>query len=125
MMAHTRALGTGPPIWPLAFASLILSFIISAGRRTIGLEGQAPVELTVVCFRYVPAHLRGNEAALDALNQAIVERVQTGGEVFLTQTILRDRFALRANVFHFDTAEEDLDALIEVVRRTGSALIAT
>jgi glutamate/tyrosine decarboxylase-like PLP-dependent enzyme len=86
------------------------------------LERAAPVELSIVCFRYVPAHLRNDEAALDALNKAIVEAVQVGGEVFLTQAVLNGRFVLRANVMHYDTHEEDVDALVAVVRRTGLAL---
>jgi glutamate/tyrosine decarboxylase-like PLP-dependent enzyme len=86
------------------------------------LERLAPVELSIACFRYVPAHLRGDEAALDALNEAIVEAIQVGGEAFLTQAVLAGRFALRANVYHPETSEEDIDALVEIVRRTGAGL---
>jgi glutamate/tyrosine decarboxylase-like PLP-dependent enzyme len=89
------------------------------------LERLAPVETSVVCFRYVPAHRRDDETALDALNRAIVETVQTGGEVFLTQAVLNERFALRANIFHYDTSEADIDALVAVVRKTGTALAGT
>jgi glutamate/tyrosine decarboxylase-like PLP-dependent enzyme len=86
------------------------------------LERLAPVETTVVCFRYVPAQLRGEEEALDSLNRAIVAAIQEGGEAFLTQADLGGRFALRANVFHYDTSEADIDALVATVRRVGAAL---
>ena len=33
-------------------------------------------KLSIVCFRYVPRELAGNEAALDALNQKIMQQVQ-------------------------------------------------
>ncbi len=85
-------------------------------------ERMAPVELSIVCFRYAPEELRGDDARLNALNKAIMEEVQSGGEVFVTQASLGGRFVLRANVFHYATIEEDLDALIEVVRRTGRSL---
>jgi hypothetical protein len=45
-----------------------------------------------------------------------MERVQVGGEAFLSGTVLRGRFALRACVLNYGTTEEDLAALVEVVR---------
>jgi aromatic-L-amino-acid/L-tryptophan decarboxylase len=84
------------------------------------LERLAPVELSVVCFRYLPSALRGDDARLDALNKAIMEEVQAGGEAFLTQTTLRGRFSLRAAVVHYATTEDDLQALLAVIRRVGA-----
>ena len=89
------------------------------------LERLAPVELSVVCFRFVPDHIQDDEQALDALNRRIVDDVQAGGEVFLTGTTLRGRYALRACVLHYDTREDDLETLLTVVRRTGAALATT
>jgi aromatic-L-amino-acid decarboxylase len=89
------------------------------------MERVAPVELSIVCFRYVPESVPLTEEELDALNKAIMEAVQAGGEAFLTQAMLRGRFVLRANVLHFGTTEEDVEALVEVVRRTGKRLAAT
>lgn len=79
-------------------------------------------ELSIVCFRYVPKALRGDDMGLDALNKAIVERVQAEGEVFLSSTMLRGRFALRACVLHYDATEADIEVLMDVIRRTGREL---
>jgi aromatic-L-amino-acid/L-tryptophan decarboxylase len=76
-------------------------------------------KLSIVCFRYVPRELAGNEAALDALNRRIMEEVQAGGEAFLTNTSLSGRFALRACILHYDTTEEDIDRMLEAVRATA------
>lgn len=86
------------------------------------LERLAPVELSVVCFRYAPARLRGDDARLDALNQRVMEEVQASGAAFLTQTTLRERFALRACVLHYATTEADVAALVDAVRETGAGL---
>ena len=86
------------------------------------LERMAPVELSIVCFRYVPANSHLPDEALDALNKRIMEEVQAGGEAFLTQAVLRGRFVLRANVLHYGTTEEDVAALVGVVRRAGEKL---
>jgi aromatic-L-amino-acid/L-tryptophan decarboxylase len=88
------------------------------------LERLAPVELSIVCFRYVPASQRGDDAALDALNKRVMEHLQTDGEVFVTNTTVRGRFALRACVLHYATVEADIDALVAAVRRAGARLHA-
>ena len=88
------------------------------------LERVAPVELSVVCFRYAPPGWAGDAAKLDSLNKLLVERVQAEGRAFLTGTVLRGRFALRACVLHYGTTEADVDALIATVRETGARLAA-
>jgi glutamate/tyrosine decarboxylase-like PLP-dependent enzyme len=88
------------------------------------LERLAPVELSIVCFRYVPESLRGDEERLDAHNKALMEAIQSEGEAFLSSTVLNGRFALRACILHYGTTDEDIAALVEVVRRTGARLIA-
>ena len=88
------------------------------------LERVAPVGLSVVCFRYAPPGWAGDAAELDSLNKLLVERVQAEGQVFLTGTVLRGRFALRACVLHYGTTEADVDALIATVRETGMRLAA-
>ena len=75
-----------------------------------------------MCFRAVPPPLRGDDAALDALNKAVMRGVQLEGDAFLTGTTLRGRFVLRACVLHPMTAEEDILALVEAVQRRGVQL---
>jgi aromatic-L-amino-acid/L-tryptophan decarboxylase len=84
------------------------------------LERLAPVELSVVCFRFAP---RGDELggpALDALNKRIMECLQAEGRAFVTNAVLRDRFALRACVLHYATSESDLRMLVDTVREVGA-----
>ncbi len=86
------------------------------------LERVAPVELSIVAFRYAPESLRGDEPRLDALNKHLMEHIQAEGGAFITNAMIRGHFALRACILHYATNEEDLAALIEIVRRTGAAL---
>jgi glutamate/tyrosine decarboxylase-like PLP-dependent enzyme len=85
-------------------------------------ERTAPVSLSIVCFRYVPAELHGNESAIEQLNRAIVPAIQSSGEAFLTGTELHTQFALRACILHDATSEADIAALIEIIRRTGKII---
>jgi aromatic-L-amino-acid/L-tryptophan decarboxylase len=86
-------------------------------------ERMAPVSLSIVCFRYAPSKLRGNERAIDRLNRAIVPAIQASGEAFLTGTELHDQFALRACILHDATTEADIAALIEIIRQIGETII--
>lgn len=84
-------------------------------------ERVAPVSLSIVCFRYVPQALKGDEAGIERVNRALVPLVQSEGEVFLTSTVLHRQFALRACILHDATTQEDVAALLECVRHAGEA----
>lgn len=86
------------------------------------LERMAPVELSIVCFRYAPEALCGDDERLNVLNKRVMEEVQASGAAFVTQTTLSGRFALRACVLHYATTEADVAALVDVVRETGAKL---
>ena len=86
------------------------------------LERLAPVGLSIVCFRYAPPALRGDDARLDALNKRVMEQVQAEGAAFVTNATVGGRFALRACILHYASTEDDLAALVDAVRRAGVAL---
>jgi glutamate/tyrosine decarboxylase-like PLP-dependent enzyme len=81
-------------------------------------------QLSIVCFRYLPSSTGTGVLDANALNKTLMERVQASGEAFVTQAVLGDVFALRANVLHFSSTETDLDALVDVVVRNGDRLVA-
>jgi glutamate/tyrosine decarboxylase-like PLP-dependent enzyme len=88
------------------------------------LELLAPASLSIVCFRFAPAGWTGDETALDTLNEAITERVNAEGEVYLTPTTLGGRRSLRVCIIHYATTEADIDLLVRRVRETGAGLAA-
>ena len=101
-------------------ARLLASQIDAAAE----LERLAPVELSIVCFRYVPDGGHWAAEELNALNKRIMETVQSEGEAFLSGTVLHGKFALRACVLHYGTNVRDVEALVETVLRTGRRLAA-
>ena len=86
------------------------------------LELLAPTSLSIVCFRYAPLAVAGDEERLNALNKEIVTLLQAEGRVYPSNTELGGRFAIRANIFHYAADRSDLDALVQGVRRHGEAL---
>ena len=72
-----------------------------------------------MCFRYAPEGMRGDEAALNLLNQAIMEDVQVGGRAFLAGVDIRGRFALRSCALHYALDEGHVQAIVDAVRDAG------
>jgi glutamate/tyrosine decarboxylase-like PLP-dependent enzyme len=84
------------------------------------LELLAPVPLNVVCFRYaVPDR---DDAALNALNQEILLRIQESGLAIPSHTVLGGRFAIRVAITNHRSRREDFDLLARAVVETGDGL---
>ncbi|HZT87304.1 MAG TPA: pyridoxal-dependent decarboxylase [Stellaceae bacterium] len=81
----------------------------------------APAVSNICCFRYVAAEL--GEPELDALNAAIVARLQESGIVAFSTTRLRGRLAIRAAIANHRTRREDIAASIAAVAATGGELL--
>jgi glutamate/tyrosine decarboxylase-like PLP-dependent enzyme len=82
--------------------------------------------LSIATYRYVPEDLRARihdeEVALylDELNLAILERLQEGGEIFVSNAIVEGRYTLRACIVNFRSEEADVDAVPEITARVGA-----
>ena len=83
------------------------------------LELLAAGPLTAVCFRYAPASLRGDDEALNQLNEAIMEDVQVGGRAFLAGTDVGGSFALRSCALHYELDETHVLTIVDAVRDAG------
>ena len=86
--------------------------------------------LSITTFRYVPRDLRSQvgepavEPHLDALNRELLDRLQRGGEAFVSNAVVGGRYVLRACIVNFHTARADVEALPEIVARIGRAIDA-
>jgi aromatic-L-amino-acid decarboxylase len=105
---------------------------IRLARELYRLVGEEPrleawtQALSITTFRYVPAGLRPGTAAADAylneLNEHLLHRLKTGGEVFLSNAVVRGTFLLRTCVVNFRTTRADMEALPGIVIRHGDEL---
>ncbi len=84
------------------------------------LELLAPAPLNVVCFRYAAPGLDG--AALNALNQEILLRIQESGLAVPSHTELGGRFAIRVAITNHRSRREDFSLLAQAVVETGDVL---
>jgi glutamate/tyrosine decarboxylase-like PLP-dependent enzyme len=74
-------------------------------------------ELSVVCFRHVPAGVRGDAAALDAHQDRLQAALEASGDGWLTTTRLRGATWLRAGIVNYLSTEADIDRLLDTLRR--------
>lgn len=78
-----------------------------------GWEVVTPRSFSLVCFR---------RDVSDEENEALLERVNASGEVFLSHTKLNGRVALRLAVGNARTSEDDVRLAWDVLRREAAAL---
>jgi glutamate/tyrosine decarboxylase-like PLP-dependent enzyme len=86
-------------------------------------------ELSITTFRYVPPDVDGvapdaRERQLDAVNRALLDRLQRGGELFVSNAVIGGRYVLRACIVNFHTELADVEALPDIVARVGREVCA-
>jgi len=74
----------------------------------------AEPELSLVAFRFEPPGVEGD--GLDSLNRELLRRVNERGNVYLTGTMLRGRFALRICVLSFRTHMDRMEMCLDDIR---------
>ena len=87
----------------------------------------ATLGLSIVTFRYVPRDLRGDgsvEGYLNELNETLLARLKTGGQLFVTNAVLDGRFLLRACIVNFRTTDADVAAIPAIVAHAGRTVDA-
>ena len=81
--------------------------------------------LSITTFRYVPRELQssvgeeGAERHLDAVNRELLDRLQRGGEAFVSNAVINGRYVLRACIVNFHTTRADVEATLKTVLRVG------
>jgi len=98
----------------IRLANLLASWIKKDNR----FELAAPVSMGVVCFRFV----RADKDEIDRSNSEIVERINSSGRAYLTQTKLRGRTVMRIGLGNVLTMEEHLRKALEIIQETASKL---
>ena len=78
----------------------------------------APVLLSVVCFRYEPSGVSPEKA--DAVNMAILDRVNCTGRVYLSHTKLHGRVVLRLAIGNVRTDESHVAEAWRLLQEAAS-----
>jgi glutamate/tyrosine decarboxylase-like PLP-dependent enzyme len=97
-------------------------------------EMLAPVELSIFCFRYLPGRLKFELAnaeeskrvrineQLDKLNERLLVELQRDGSSYLSNARIHGHFALRGCVMNYRTTPNDMEILLNDLRRVAALL---
>jgi len=84
--------------------------------------------LSIATFRFVPPDLIPGtpevEGYLNTLNEELLTELQKSGEAYVSNAVIGDAYLLRACIVNFRTSLEDVEALPEIVTRTGNKVDA-
>ncbi|MEO6720636.1 MAG: GNAT family N-acetyltransferase [Ferruginibacter sp.] len=79
--------------------------------------------LSITTLRYIPVNYTGDEndkeAYLNKLNEALLDELQKGGEAFLSNAMVSERYCLRACIVNFRTSKKDIEEAIEIIVKEG------
>lgn len=81
--------------------------------------GNAP-DLSVVTYRFAPQGT--SESELNELNEALLKEIQNDGRVFISSTLLNNKFTLRLAVLSFRTHLHTIDLLIDLLKAKSKKL---
>jgi aromatic-L-amino-acid decarboxylase len=91
-------------------------------REREDFELLAPRHFSVVVFRYHPAGVT-DEATLESLNTRILEAVNASGEVFLSHTKAKGRYAIRVAIGNLGTTETHVAKAWKLVQKSANSLV--
>lgn len=82
--------------------------------------------LSITTLRYVPSDYKDaaedGETYLNALNEALLNELQQGGEVFLSNAVIQGKYCLRGCIVNFRTSEKDIEEIIDIISREGKKM---
>ncbi len=96
-----------------------LLFQLAMGHDSLEAVSQ---NLSITTFRYIPENFSGNESYLNILNEKLDNQLQAGGEVFVSNAIIEDRYCLRACIVNFRTTKKDIEETITIIVNQGIKL---
>ena len=82
--------------------------------------------LSITTLRYIPADITTEpvirEAYLNKLNKALLDELQLGGKVFLSNAVVNEKYCLRACIVNFRTSEKDIEEVIQIIVGEGNKM---
>lgn len=75
--------------------------------------------LSITTLRYVPKEAKNNAVYLNTLNEALLNALQQGGNVFLSNAIVNGNYCLRGCIVNFRTTKKDIQEIIEIMVQKG------
>lgn len=83
-------------------------------REDGNFEILAPVNLSLVCFRYVKDGV--SDIQLNEFNKSLLEKINASGDVYLTHTVLNGKYCMRLSVGQRTTEERHVRRVFDLLK---------
>ncbi len=80
----------------------------------------APVIISVVCFRYVPAGYSNDQ--INALNEKLIQQLNDSGRLYLSHTVLYGKYTLRMVTPQTNVTLEHVEKAWDLIKKTARNL---
>ena len=98
--------------------------LFALAEKNPELEGVTQ-NLSITTLRFIPEgynNTQDKEAYLNKLNEALLNDLQQGGEVFLSNALVNEKYCLRSCIVNFRTSKKDIEETIEIIVREGKKI---
>jgi len=80
----------------------------------------APVIISVVCFRYIPAGYSNDQ--INALNEKLNHQLNDSGKLYLTHTVLNGKYTLRMVTAQTNVTLEHVEKAWDTIKKTARSI---
>ncbi|MFI5151222.1 MAG: pyridoxal phosphate-dependent decarboxylase family protein [Bacteroidia bacterium] len=102
---------------------LLLASYFHKQIKKAGFETGPEPELSVVTYRYIPKNRKKlTEDAINSFNEKLIKAVQKDGRIFISSTLLHNRFTLRFACLSFRTHLSTVDLLVDILKKNAKSL---
>jgi len=84
-------------------------------------EIMAPVTISVVCFRFIPAGFSSDQ--INAFNEKLNHQLNDTGKLYLSHTVLNGRYTLRMVTAQTNVTIEHVERAWTIIKKTARSLI--
>jgi glutamate/tyrosine decarboxylase-like PLP-dependent enzyme len=78
--------------------------------------------LSIATFRYLPVNYQSkgiSEEQINDINEKLLNKLQQGGKVFLSNAVVSGKYCLRACIVNFRTGKSDIAEVIDIIVKEG------
>ncbi|HEX7905354.1 MAG TPA: aminotransferase class V-fold PLP-dependent enzyme [Chitinophagaceae bacterium] len=79
--------------------------------------------LSITTLRYIPTNNKESntlsEGYINSINEKLLNKLQQGGKVFLSNAVIDGKYCLRACIVNFRTSKKDISEVIDIIINEG------
>ncbi|HAH57350.1 MAG TPA: aspartate aminotransferase family protein, partial [Bacteroidales bacterium] len=99
----------------------LAQWLASEIRQSADFELLAPVDFSLVCFRYLPSGIT-DEASINEINEQLLQTLNAGGKLYMTHTKLNGKYTLRMVIAQTYVEKHHVENAWKLIRETAGKI---